>query len=237
LKKLYILLLLIIIAGCTAYRELFKTSAINSKPTENGYVYENDTLKITYHFWKEDGVMWMKIYNKLNVPIFIDWKVSSFVENDNTYPYWYNEEQTTSAGVAKTKYGIQPLTGIQASKTSIATSSNTIHPDRIMSITPLSAISKESYSLIPLNQGYEVAAGEYTIVNSPIKFRNYLYFSMNEAFTKQFTIDNQFYVSHSEFIKDNKFIKWKGDNKNGSAIMEYPYKDMTSFYSERVGKK
>lgn len=41
---------------------------------DNYLVYENDSIKITYDLWYHHGLVSFVIYNKLDIPLYIDWK-------------------------------------------------------------------------------------------------------------------------------------------------------------------
>lgn len=235
--KKTLIILFIIITGCTKYRELLKTDSINCKLTADGrFIYENDTVKITYSFWAENGVMNMRIYNKLNVPIFIDWKVSNFIDNNNNLQYWYDVQNSTSVNKNISYYGLQTITGIPASLNKGITNTSIEHPDRIVSITPHSSIKNVSYSILAKNTYVSYNnVGKYTFDNSPIKFRNYLAFSIDEAFTKKFYVDNQFYVSHTELIKEKQFEVQK--DSGGYFYQISPYKNPTCFYTIKLNSK
>jgi hypothetical protein len=222
MKKLTFISMLLL-AACSS-REILKTSSTNSQPTDKGYVYENDTVKVTYWFLAEDGIMDIKIYNKLNVPIFIDWKISNFIENDNNFKYWSDVESSTATTKGVNYYGLHTFTGLPASVHGGVTNTSTVRPDRITSITPHSDIVKAQYLIFPKKQPnvlkpFSIPAGDYTFDNSPIKFRSYLYFATNESFTHTFAADNQFYVSNATIIKQSDFKK-------------SPPTDPTTFYSE-----
>ena len=79
------------VQSCTTqihYVQLFKTQPTNSVAVGNFYVYENDTLRIVYYFWQEDGIMAFSVYNKSDKPLYIDWKKSSFITNSSKSNYW-----------------------------------------------------------------------------------------------------------------------------------------------------
>lgn len=76
--------------------QVFDTSASNTKLIDSCWVYENDTLKIIYGFWTDNGVMAFAIYNKLDKPIYIDWKNSSYIYNGVKLDYWLDEFKSLS---------------------------------------------------------------------------------------------------------------------------------------------
>ena len=97
-KLLTLITLLIIFVPNFAqrkYTQLYQTAA--KMPVisngNSGYVFENDTVKITYKFWAERGVFYFDIFNKLSVPLYIDWKKSSMIRNKNKFNYYEDVER------------------------------------------------------------------------------------------------------------------------------------------------
>lgn len=89
MKKLIVIAsILIFVYGCKTYVQVFDTKAKNIKVENEFYVFENDSLKITYSFWAKNGLMTFGIYNKLNKPLYIDWKKSSYIDNSVKLNYW-----------------------------------------------------------------------------------------------------------------------------------------------------
>lgn len=72
---LLITLALALFSSCSKqFIQVFDTSTTNTKLTDGFWVYETDSIKLTYSFWADKGVMSFSVYNKLNKPIYIDWK-------------------------------------------------------------------------------------------------------------------------------------------------------------------
>src|SRR5690554_4989876 len=84
----------LLLFGCKSYVQVVNTNS--SIPTnKNGFhVYENDSMKITYSFWKAKGLMTFSIFNKMDQPLYIDWKKSSYVDNSVKLNYWIDEEKS-----------------------------------------------------------------------------------------------------------------------------------------------
>ena len=61
---------------------LYETKPLSSTSNKDN-TFENDTLKIIYSFWSEGGVFSFSVYNKLSIPLYIDWKKSSFIKNSD----------------------------------------------------------------------------------------------------------------------------------------------------------
>jgi hypothetical protein len=218
----------VFLMGCMPYREVMKTTSTNCNTLPDGrFIYENDTLKITYSFWSENGKMDMRIYNKRSVPIFIDWKVSNYINNNNSLQYWYNVQNATSTTNGINYYGLQTPTGIPVSLKHGVTNTTTEQPDRIVSIPPGSSIKNTIFYNLT-SKDLVINTGDFTFDNSPLKFRNYLVFSLDENFTNKFYVDNQFYVSNAKTISEDKF--WN-ESHTGS-----PYSDPKCFFSGKIYK-
>src|SRR5438046_600845 len=109
-------------------------------PIERGkkVVFENDTVRLTYNFWSKDGggLMSFSVYNKLDEPIYIDWKNSGFIPNDRLLTYW--QDETNTEGIATTSgYSYK---GLAVGSGRIQTKA--IRQERIGAIPPHSMISK-----------------------------------------------------------------------------------------------
>ncbi len=52
---------------------------------KDGYVYEDENVKITLDMWKENGRRTIVMHNKTDRRIYLDWEKSSVSTNDTTY--------------------------------------------------------------------------------------------------------------------------------------------------------
>jgi hypothetical protein len=66
-----------------------------ARQTEKTIEFENDTLKVVYYFWDNRGVMSFAVFNKLGVPIYIDWKKSAGIINGTKFDYWVDTAATS----------------------------------------------------------------------------------------------------------------------------------------------
>lgn len=200
IKKLILAVFVIsLITSCSYYR-VASISSDKTKQMNNGVVFENDTIKVTYNFWAKNGAMSFDIYNKLNVPIFFDWKKSAFIPNDKMMSYWQDETNTvgSSSSSAYYLYG-GAIGGSSKSKSK----SKSIRQERVGVVPPRSLITSNKYSLVPAKTALPVQS--YNISNTPLRFRNYLAVSTSEQFDKDvFYIDNDFFVSSVKKVKQSK---------------------------------
>lgn len=66
MRNLLILTIIcLLLLGCKSYVQVFNTNSSIKTNDKGFYIYENDSLKITYSFWKEKGLMTFSIFNKL----------------------------------------------------------------------------------------------------------------------------------------------------------------------------
>ena len=93
MKKIFILIAIsLIILSCSKNIQVYDTATTNTKLENDYWVFENDSIKLTYDFWRERGIMSFSLYNKEDKPIYVDWKNSSFIHNSNKLNYWVDEE-------------------------------------------------------------------------------------------------------------------------------------------------
>lgn len=239
--------------SCTKYTQIFQTKPTTPGITSGSLLYfENDTVRITYSFWQKKGTLAYNIYNKLSIPIYIDWKKSSFVKDGQKYNYWSDEMITKSSSRSSsfdyTDYGYYGLMGL-SSGASIS-QSHSFKPERITFLAPHSNIFKRDFILYPFTDDkfksdaiagsinnpttkkpVTIAYKEFNVENSPLKFRNFLTLSTSEKFETEVYIDNGFYVSRISQMKKNIFsgkeIRQRGSDR---MVFELPFKNPDLFY-------
>lgn len=255
-KIITVFLLSLIFTSCAKqFIQVFDTQSVNTKLSNESYIYESDTLKITYSFWAEKGVMAFSVYNKLNRPIYIDWKNSSFIYNDHKLDYWIDEQQTKTAGYYGGYYYKGPLIkpGLAINEGIQSSVAETVKPERITFIPPKSYSSHSQFYLLPVdflkidkdkmtkesvsrndnpNKQTIIYEQKFDVSNTPLSFRNYLAFSFSETSKDFYFVDNGFYLSAVKEMDRNHFHgKITGRDKSGAFIYgPSPFKKMTSFY-------
>ena len=176
----------ILFSSCSINYIYHTTCGRNVNSQETCYVFENDTIKITYDFWADRGKMNFSVYNKLDVPIFIDWKNSSLIVDDNRFGYWSDSKVKISKPLQVKENKLGPLYGNQ--------SFVVIKKERLTSVSPHSKIVKVSdYALRsvpnPKLQGFKMS------------FRNYLAYSLTEDLKVDYYVDNKFDVTKVEAMR------------------------------------
>jgi uncharacterized protein YceK len=254
MKKIFVALICVLaLSGCAYYVQLYETTSNFTK--EGNAVFENDTVKITYYFWQSQGVLAFTIYNKLDVPIYIDWKKSSYVKNGDKFDYW-KDEQT---GEFTTQYSSvvfnKDLTGWDVGRLQVGesvTNSKTVKPERVTFITPHSKIYKSYFKLFnpsgillkttrdaqyidsKVHKGKKtlVYTADYAKEKNPLTFRNFITLSTSEKFEKESYIDNEFYVSKVTEMKADEFILGYDRTDRYSEVPIYAFQSPNAFFVE-----
>jgi len=188
------LLLIVLLSSCVPCK-LITISSDNIPLKLKGYEFENDSIRINYRFWGAKGIMEFDIYNKTDVTLYFDWKISAYIPNDKMMSYY--DDLTNIEGVYYT-YRQSRSSRMNTAKTLVK------QQERIASIPPHSLITKSQYKLV--KKYVEVGPiGNFNNINTPLRFRNYLTLSTNEKFEGNIsTIDNDFFVSNIKKVSYNR---------------------------------
>jgi len=264
MKKLilFIIVAFSLLTGCSkSLIQIFDTATTNTKLSDGCYVFENDTVKITYSFWESQGVMSFSIFNKLNKPLYIDWKNCSYIANGLKFNYWMDETQTNQANYYGAYYYKGPLLqpGITVTEGVQIGSSSTVKPERITFIPPKSYSIRSQFYLLPVkwfkmssnsrmtieprndkqSRKTKVYTETFDPKNTPLRFRNFIAISLSETSQDFDFIDNEFYLTS---VKEMDYRHYRGkclgkdkhfNNRYGEPI----YKKNTSFYIEDLKAK
>ncbi len=258
-----VLFLLFFVIGCSPinYVQVFKTKPTSEITIEDdAYIFENDSLKISYDFWQEHGLLSFTVYNKLNIPLYIDWRKSSYVRNEQKLDYW-NDIETTNAsteyktytwGGSRSYYNNGPLPGPATINSSVSNgSANTTaiktKPERITFLAPKSKISKQQFVLFP-EAGVRLSSetAKYSKLNrtddtakmTTLIYRDYPPDETILAFRNFLTLStsenfaNEFYVDNGFYL--NRILTMDLRHFLGPNHYKYelPYADSRYFYTE-----
>jgi hypothetical protein len=219
--------------SCKRYIQVFQTES-DLTVNENGlYVFETDSVKVLYSFWREKGLVSFSIENKLKVPIYVDWKKSSYIDNSVKLNYWTNEITSVSASKQNSYLYNGPLIApnFVFGSSTISTISKSSQQERTTFIPPSSTFAKSNFYILPIGflsldkntPFYEMPRSdkrskttcvfihEYDRNTTPLSFRNFLTLSTDEEFETEFYIDNGFYVSRVEEMDERHLTYYKFD--------------------------
>ncbi|WP_108821114.1 hypothetical protein [Dysgonomonas sp. Marseille-P4361] len=85
----YLLLLMFFTScGSTYFLSTLDSKNTDVEKQDNGdFLIETDSLWIAYCFNGQDAPVWITVYNKLDKPLYVDWKKSALVINDEAFSY------------------------------------------------------------------------------------------------------------------------------------------------------
>lgn len=190
--QLFILLLTICFTSCktTYFYSTLDTEDKNLFKNEQGsFVFENDTLSITYNFKGLDLPISFSIYNKLSFPIALDWRQSAIIIEEEVRDYGIIDNESED------KQFIPPHSNVSLTPTVLSALPFEAYPDSIFSKNSL--INNKSKEIKVLEANYDEAS-------SPLLFSNYLTFNIikGELPLKSFSTEHSFYIS--KVIKTSK---------------------------------
>jgi hypothetical protein len=248
-------LILLLLTGCSMkYIQVFDTKSENTKIDYGYWTFENDTVKIKYEFWTDHGIMSFSVFNKLKVPIYVDWKNSSFIANSRKLDYWIDGSRTSAKYFNKNYYYRNDAFRSELADQSLnELGESVIVPEGMTFIPPQSYFTKYMYFLMPgdyklsFNAKSDVTNSkadttkmlkryteEYTLENTPLKFRNYLCFKLSDNTDTKFFYDHIFYVSSVTEMEYQYFNDHQDTYKN--KISFYLKPDNVSTVQYRRGE-
>ena len=244
MRKLQLILLFSAVAsGCASYTQLyqFTSDSKNVRNANSFLTFEDDAVKIDYSFWAAGGNLSFLIYNKLDKPIYIDWKKSAFVLNNHRFPYFSEDQKTTF----KSTGSIAPnlLGGFNEETSGVAT---VVKEERVTFIPPKSYITKQGFKI--LEQPLDHSGGTDSILNkkkiivyhlskkAPL-IRNFLTFATKEDFQNEFQLDNEFYISSVIVLNASQFMGKQISHDYNHPEHAYPYQRADKGFITNLRKK
>lgn len=247
MKRYFFILLLV--SACTSYVQVVETKSNDVSYQGDNYIYEDESLKITYDLWQEEGKLAFTIYNKSERALYLDWGKSSFILGETSVKYWQNESRTESELhlISDSSYRISKGNVLLTEGTVLSKSTSS---ERIILIEPKTKVNglfpilvngayltwnNQGSSIMPVNNSRpdklaEVYIEDYNESNTPFEFRNYLNFARKADFSDEFFIDTKFYVSKLQRMPKNHFevnSEYYNPNKD---LNSYPFKQTNSFF-------
>lgn len=252
-------ILLFALSGCYVpkmYQSFEIASKENLKLENHCYTFENDTVKIVYDFFAENGKMWFIIFNKKSSPLYIDWNKSSLIVNSNKVAYWTDNVVTRSKAKADTRYyevyPYYPLSDYASyllQRQYSLSESVTSRPERITVVPPQAQCFKVEFNLCdfdirPDPPYTEVTAertrlGDFknTDVTGTLTSKDYTADNSKLAFNNFLTLSfsenftNEFYITNRFYASKvvemyKKFYMGKLVN---SYTYQYPFISPTKF--------
>jgi len=240
--------------NASGYIQMYEVSS--KIPTTNDkFYYENDTIKVTYYFWGNRGIMQISIFNKKDFPIFIDWN-KSFMQNatdklmyayeaninasnSKMYKAYLHEGRNLSSMDYEAQYQmgekdkkkIETVTEVKAKGFYMSLRFHLVTGDVYKfedNIAPVSETRSDNS-----RETTDVLQASFDSTNSPLKFTSKLTYSTSKDFITESSITNAFWVSKVKEMDAKHFMGEKvGKTPEGFAIYKYPSRKSTHFYIE-----
>ncbi|MBS1603219.1 MAG: hypothetical protein JST42_11165 [Bacteroidetes bacterium] len=218
----YIIPLVFLVAGlssCSRYQYMTLNSPQLSKNDEHQFVFENDTIRLTYDFNGSDGPISVNVYNKTNQPLYVNWKKSALIRNEHALSYYDKNAyfQGSSDGYAY-RFGNSRSSLGSFTSTASEFSGTVALPEGMAFVPPGSSISKglallsqsgpmvaeipDSVAEQQLTVDYNLLVAKYRketfdASTSPVRFKSYLTFVLGSNNTLEFSETNEFFVEEA----------------------------------------
>ncbi len=224
------------------------------------YHFENDMVDVSYLFWSSYGKMQVKVENKAQTPLYVNWSKSTFIVEGVEIPMTPDESKLTDAQYKiyqKYKASEPTLTDMDYEWQKI-TMGREEKKDEISEVLSKSTYTKGNYYLMPRErntdagvvldtavasyvekhnsvkkQNATIYKKEYSKDNSPLVFTCKLVVSTDKNFSTSTEIVEKFYVSSVREM-DAKHFRGKriGQTPEGYGVYKFPERKSTAFYVE-----
>lgn len=232
-----VLLFFILASSCNRYQYLAINSTQVQKNEQQGFTIENDTLEIVYNFNGKNAPVNLLVRNKLNKPIYIDWKRSALIVNGKAI--CYSPDEVAVRGVVNggiTRW-VESFASTQASvnmTAKLAPGTQMIPPHSFVTKTPMGVTNKllnnfpdsafRKIGLI-LEDGSKASARQafFGAENSPLQFRSYLAVVVGDSSVPMpVAYQHSFYVSelYRTGVRPKKFILYRDKPGEWSYVEE-----------------
>jgi hypothetical protein len=200
---------LVLLTACNRYQYLGISSDELVKNGHQEFTVENDTLQLVYNFNGQNAPVNLMVRNKLNKPIYINWKHSALIINDNAISY--SPDKVAIEGVVKAStlnwgqgYGLTD--GVIYGTANLPPGIQMIPPQSFVTKTPMGVTNKllknipdSALRRIKINtvDGNLVNAQQafFDASNSPLRFRSYLAIVVGDSTPVPIAYQHSFYVS------------------------------------------
>nr|WP_319398359.1 hypothetical protein [uncultured Carboxylicivirga sp.] len=72
-------------SSCTSYQIITLQSSLE-QPPQGGFLFENDTISVSYTFNGNNCPLNINIFNRINKPLYVNWDQSSVIINNESFP-------------------------------------------------------------------------------------------------------------------------------------------------------
>lgn len=199
---------ILITPSCTAtyFYSTLNVEEPNVEKVDNGdFFFENDSVWIAHSFKGEDAPILISVYNKLDVPMYVDWSKSALILDGIAYPYATSKAHQSGVGESVTYGDITAYTQTIYNGTIdlpkhidfIPPKTRVVHQGLRLA-AKFDEISDSKYNKVKMvdskNQLNNVKRIKFDYTNSPLHFGSYI--TVFTAPGKLQAYRSNFYVTH-----------------------------------------
>jgi len=202
---------------------------------EDYFIYENNDLRIQYHFFHERGVLAFEVFNKTGNLLYIDWKKSFYIFGKERYPYWLKDQYRKLELFFNARQSKLYIPGFKTTAV--------VSPKRIAFIPPNARIFQCRFHILPSSVVFTysdfeetdyylgrkkimVREAQFSSGSTPLQFINYLTYSYSKQFNNEKHVANKFHISKIHELKKSQFFRSDG-------LLNAPFVHPTSFFIEK----
>lgn len=232
-----VLFLLVLACSCNRYQYFGINSAQVQKNDQQAFTVENDTLQIVYNFNGKNAPVNLLVRNKLNKPIYIDWKRSALIINDKAISYSPDEVGIRGVVNGGTINWVEGFSSTQASldvTAKLPAGTQMIPPQSFVTRTPMGVTNKLLKNFpdsalqkieLTLDDGSTAVARQafFEAYNSPLQFRSYLTIVVGDSSASvPVAYQQSFYVSelYRTLVRPKKFTLYRDRPGEWSYVEE-----------------
>ena len=230
--------------GCMPNVQVVTLRGSNVSPSQEGLAMDNDTLTLRYNFASERGLMQLSIVNKLNKPLDIDWKRSSFIIGQDKVDYWSDVSDVNLTGTSSrySRYASPISLGGTITKqepiafippqTKLEKKQFIVVPQGSVRLTGPSTTEQEKAKWTDRKKPVDIVNYAYSADQSPLTFRNYLTLSTDKDFKTEFIIDTKFWASDVKVLPRDQILSQKSTSSYDGRNYYVPesFKQPDAFY-------
>lgn len=214
------------LSSCSTYVKLVEVEAINGKKNEDkNVVYENDTVRVEYNFWGAGGRMNFRVYNKLSVPLYINWFKSSYIEWETKYSY--NGDHRDLSFIPPASYVENPVSYFLLRDQGAATYNTTSKSGNRIKIQNVDIRNDKNATLEKVPKSWKksgttkVYSKSFDLSNSPLEFRNFITVSTCESADECTNSKNLIFLNNAFYVKKMTEMKTRQFNGKGTRASVY----------------
>lgn len=248
MKKTFAALLLVslLLTSCSSTYFFSKLDSGNPyiQKADNGdFVFENDSLWISHNFNGENAPIQITVYNKLDIPLYVDWGKSALIVQDQAVNYAGNTSHITINTSSQVYHS--PTSGTETRSVGIGSIDGA--PSSVDFIPPRTKVSKITVRLNPNTNDLEqlsytkdkmkdkdnyvisINRANFSAEDTPFSFTSYI--TVYTVPEKPMVFEQDFYIS--SLIKTNGMLPQNlpGDLRQ-RGDMFFVEKFTSSYYNE-----